>query len=107
MDLVLWIVLGAAVGLIAWVGLVGIERLPLAVCVAVGAGAALLGGAVMHWTLGDIATVRLSVYRGSSAALTTFGLGPFVVSGVAALIALLLGHRITGRLPSSMHGVRP
>lgn len=32
MDLVLWIVLGAAVGLIAWAALVGIERLPLAGC---------------------------------------------------------------------------
>ena len=104
MDLVLWIVLGAAVGLIAWVGLVGVERLPLAVCVAIGAGAALVGGAVTHWILGDIATVRVSVYRGSSAALTSFGLGPFLVSGVAALIALLLGHRVAGRLPSSMPG---
>ncbi|HXV02154.1 MAG TPA: hypothetical protein VFP24_01155 [Gaiellaceae bacterium] len=107
MDLVLWIVLGAAVGLIAWVALVGIDRLPLVLCVAIGVGAALVGGVAMHSTLGDIATVRVSVYRGSSLALTTFGLGPFLVSGVTALIALILGHRVTGRLPSSMHGLRP
>jgi hypothetical protein len=52
----------------------------------------------MHATLGDIATVRVGVYRGSSVALTTFGLGPFVASGVTALIALIFGHRVTGRL---------
>jgi hypothetical protein len=102
MDLVLWIIVGAAVGLIAWLALVGIDRLPLLVCVAIGAGAALVGGVAMHSTLGDIATVRVSIYRGTSAAFTSFGLGPFLVAGVAAFIALILGHRATGRLPSTM-----
>lgn len=57
MDLVLWMVVGAAIGLIAWVALVGIERLPSPACIASGAGAAVVGGFAMDSTLGDIATV--------------------------------------------------
>ena len=72
------------------------------VCVAIGAAAVLVGGVATHSTLGDIATVRVSSYCGTSAAFTSFGLRPFVVAGVAALIALIIGHRATGRLPSTV-----
>ena len=99
MDVVVWAVLGAAVGLIAWVAFVGVKRMGVAICVAIGVGAALIGGLATALLVGDVALVRVSIRSGGGSGggylVTAFGLGPFVVAGAAALSALIAGHRVT------------
>jgi hypothetical protein len=95
MDLVVWIALGAVIGLIAWIGFVGVKRMGVFVCVAIGVAAALLGGLATASLLGDIASVRVSINTGGSFAVAAFGLGPFLVAGAAALVALIVGHRVS------------